>query len=540
MPANAQPPSAIPPAVPLLERGAGWVLRGPLTWAILGLAVIELALWLPNYLVWPLFADHDVFLTAAQAWDAGILPYRDFRSNNFPGTIYLCWLLGQLFGWGRPWAFFGADAALVLVFGTLMLVWSRRCFGALGPGAVGLLTFLGFYLNLDYSQAAQRDWQGPFFAVAAVLIAEAWPGRAGRWGSAWAMALGFGFRPQIVLLLPAWGFALAEGWPRADASWATRARAGLEAILALALGMVVVFAPLVGAGVGGAFVRAVRQTAYGSTYNRSNPATILEELLQQLFLVKVGVVGIGLGLLAGRARPETRRMVWTWMVALLGVFLYRPLSPRIHAYLSHPMMIVWTVGVAVLVQLVREVKIAAPTVELTMLLLIVGLGTTGKPRFCNPRASLWALKTLREGRISLTVPPGYVHNPELGKSALYDWGDYRKMLEYLRAHTAPTTRVANVLKGIPAVNGMIGRLSPFPAESIGWLYSVRYDDEAAFAQALQTTTDAVVVWSPAEAKLEPNFPLERIIAVIRTSFAPEARFGSIEVWRRQPDAPRTP
>src|SRR4051794_2690836 len=79
-----------------VERAAAWTLRGPLTVALLGLCGFQLATWVPHYLTWPWFADHDVFATLALGWEHGQLPYRDLAGNNFPGTIYLFWILGKL------------------------------------------------------------------------------------------------------------------------------------------------------------------------------------------------------------------------------------------------------------------------------------------------------------------------------------------------------------------------------------------------------------------------------------------------------------
>ena len=59
-----------------------------------------------------------------------------------------------------------------------LLAWSRRRFASFLPGLVGIGGFLGYYLTLDYSQAAQRDWQREVFlrsyslqpAVASVVV----------------------------------------------------------------------------------------------------------------------------------------------------------------------------------------------------------------------------------------------------------------------------------------------------------------------------------------------------------------------------------
>jgi len=45
-----------------LSQGvAAWLLNGPLTAALVALALVQLATWAPHYLTWPWFADHDVF-----------------------------------------------------------------------------------------------------------------------------------------------------------------------------------------------------------------------------------------------------------------------------------------------------------------------------------------------------------------------------------------------------------------------------------------------------------------------------------------------
>src|SRR5438874_2710750 len=89
-----------PPSI-RLEAFASKALRAPLAVALGLLALAQLGTWIPHYLTWPWFADHDVFATAARAWDAGLKPYRDLQGNNFPGTTYLFWALGKAFGWGR-------------------------------------------------------------------------------------------------------------------------------------------------------------------------------------------------------------------------------------------------------------------------------------------------------------------------------------------------------------------------------------------------------------------------------------------------------
>jgi hypothetical protein len=110
------------------------------------------------------------------------------------------------------------------------------------------------------------------------------------------------------------------------------------------------------------------------------------------------------------------------------------------------------------------------------------------------------------------------------------------VLSYLKRATGPETLVANVLNRFPydALNGPTGRLSPFRAESgICWLSWVDLDLDPEFARDLERATDSVVVWEPAQEDIDPKMKLERVIAVIRRLYEPEARFGAIEVWRRK-------
>ena len=106
---------------------------------LISLIILEYALWLPRYLTWPWWADHDVFATMARGWDAGLKPYRDLIGNNFPGSIYLFWMVGKLCGWGNSLAYNAFDALLLGGFGAAVLAWSRRRFGTWLPGAVTLL-----------------------------------------------------------------------------------------------------------------------------------------------------------------------------------------------------------------------------------------------------------------------------------------------------------------------------------------------------------------------------------------------------------------
>src|SRR5262249_42484811 len=151
--------------------------------------------------------------TMAQSWDAGIVPYRDIRAYNFPGPIYLCWVLGKLAGFGRTWTYYAVDAAALVLLGLGLAAWSRRCLGRVLPGVSAYLVFLTFYLSRDSFTVAQRDWHASLCVVLGLLVLETWPGRASRIVSALLAAAALATRPHVVVFLPALTAAVAEGVP---------------------------------------------------------------------------------------------------------------------------------------------------------------------------------------------------------------------------------------------------------------------------------------------------------------------------------------
>ncbi|AGA25062.1 hypothetical protein [Singulisphaera acidiphila] len=536
VPATSQAPGPeSTSSIPTSETGdrfASWVLRGPLIVALGSLCLLQLATWIPHYLTWPYWADHDVFATIAQGWDDGLLPYRDLRCNNFPGTIYLFWILGKAFGWGRTMPFYAVDAAMLVALGGLLLAWSRRRLGGVLPGLVGYLTFLSYYLSLDYAHAAQRDWQGPFFAVASLLAMQTWPSRAGRLGSALTMALAINFRPQTVLFLPAMALAIDEASRRPGESAGKAIRELLVWGTAFTLFLAASFVPLVMTGVFHDFVQGVRLTAYGGSYNRVTPASILMGWFTLLAPLRMSLIPVAIGLLALRTDVANRRMALVWLAALGFGSLYKPLSPIAHSYLNIPLMLIWAVSLAVLVHLVLALARPSPSLQLTATLVILALGVTVRPEFCVTGPTLRALASFRQGSLPDQNPPGY-RVGTVPTSGFYPWQDYRALIDHLKHRTTPETRVANVLKGDPAITSPAARHSVFPAESMAWLRMLCPEQQEDFAKILAQTENAVVVWIPGEIGPDPKFNLDTLVAVIREHYRPDVKFGAIEVWKRK-------
>ncbi len=507
---------------------ADWLLRRGLAWMVGLLCLLELGAWLPGYLTWPWWADHDVFATMARGWDGGLLPYRDLLGNNFPGTIYLFWLLGKLGGWGNTANLWAADAAFVVILGIALLGWSRRRFDSSLPGLIGYAAFLGYYLNLDYSQAAQRDWHAPFFGVLALLILQTWPGRTGRIVSALALATALLFRPQAVLFAPAILLAVVE---RDRPS--TRRVVGSLVVwgLVVTLGVILGFLPLILAGVGDEFLRGVRLASFGASYNTTSGFSVLKELLDELLDFRFVLPALASVSLIRNTSPALRSLTRTWLVALVFVAFYKPISPVQHAYLSHPLMLVWAVNLAVLTALLLKTDPPRLLLTFVAVLLVLALAVPERPRFSNPAGIRQSVASLRQDRPPLNRPAGYSTHLDSPAAGRYEWDDYRRVLNYLKHDLGPNTRIANALRYAPALTGPTGRLPAFPAESTAWLRVVRPEDEPRFVRSLEQSSDSVVVWDPRAP--DPPVKLERLHAAIERLYEPAARFGIIEVWRRK-------
>ena len=398
---------------------------------------------------------------------------------------------------------------------------------------VGAMAFLSSYLSLDYAHAAQRDWQATCFAMFGILVAQTWRGRVGRLLSAFFLAYAFTIRPQVIVFAPSLFLANVECLPE-DSSTRSRIKPGLEWLVYLAVFVTLAFAPLALSGIFGDFLRSLRHVSYGSAYNQVGPRSLARAWLLQMAEVRWAVVPMAIVLLSGLVTPRVWATARVWVLALAGVSVYKPISPVAHTYLDLPLVVVWSVCLAVLAAMVTSARGVPASFRLAAVIGLLGMGTTTlHPASCAFGPSLRAYQVLRSGREPEEAPPGY-RKSSVEVAAYYPWESYRGVLDYLRRKTSPTTKVANCLKHDPAITAVVDRPSAFPAESIAWLRMVKPDDEPAFAESLRAAKDSVVLWNPEEEGPDPSFRIDEIEDVIRRSYEFEEVFGPIQVWRRKP------
>ena len=292
-------------------------------------------------------------------------------------TSTICW--AKAFGWGNTVAYYAFDAALVIVFGILLVAWGRRRNGALLPGLIGFSTFLLYYVSQNTLVAGERDWHAAFLAMCSLLLPGLGSGRTLQTLSAVAFGLALAVRPQVFLLLPAIFLALHGSAQSRGESWkqifVTFVGWGVVAGAVTALG----FLPLVWAGILGDFLGCMKALVQ-PPYNTTSPGQILVRLSPQKHpAVLLAVTALIVLLWNGTAGPN-RRHAWVVLAAVAGVLFYAAISPIRNAYHAIPQVAVAALGVTYLVtQLLRfggqQTRLTVAAVALTFLFF----GASAKP-----------------------------------------------------------------------------------------------------------------------------------------------------------------
>ena len=395
-----------------VEAVSGIMLRRWFVVGFAGLSIYWLLTWLPHYLYWPWCRDVDTYALMAQEWDSGVLPFRDIRALGFPGHIYLHWILGKLFGWGHTGIFYAVDAAALLCLGAVVILWSHRRLGLVLPGMVAYFIFLAYYLDINFEMVAERDWHAPLCMMLGLLLLEAWPGRRTRWLSALLAGIAITIRPNIVLFLPALLVAVARG---ADATRAASATdtlriitkeaflAALEWLCAFCVFAMAGFSPLFLSGVMDDFVRSLEAVRRGGSYSDATTARSIAILWEELRQPKIWALLVSLVLISLRSSDrELKLLARTWLLALTGALVYRPIHPVDHAYLKTPLALVdavaWAIPITWLVRAATAKRLFGSTLLPGVLgiLLIVYEGIPWKfPGNCSARVSIDSIRARR-------------------------------------------------------------------------------------------------------------------------------------------------
>lgn len=212
----------------------------------------------------------------------------------------------------------------------LLWFWSRRVIGAALPGLAAYVLFLSYYLELNYSLTAQRDWHGPFFLVAAVLLLQTWPGRAGWISAGLLAAFGTSIRPQVVLFLPALFLALDHQVRQPGDEWRETFRPLLVLVGAMAVGLVALVIPLAVAGSLDAFVSSLGSLAPGEGYSALALGGMVRRAILSVSPAKLIAVPLAIALFWRGSSRAIRRPALVWAAAYAGALAYGTVSPFPH------------------------------------------------------------------------------------------------------------------------------------------------------------------------------------------------------------------
>ncbi len=533
------PDPPISPGAPDLAPPVFSLLRLGMTILIALWCVTLLVVWIPHYLTWPWFCDQEQFAMIARSWEVGLKPYRDVVTYQFPGEIYLFWVLGKLTGWGNTVSIYALDVVLVIGLGILLVLWGLRLSGRLLPGLIGFSSFLLYYLSVRFNVAAERETQTAVLTLASLMMPSIWAGQGGRVSSAVAFGLALLIRPQVVLLLPAILLAVDSSVRPPGAPWRQTLIAlltwGLISGLTFAIGLL----PLVLNGTLLDFwhnLQSMRSSlgrdAVGmgvlGILGNVHPLTLPKHLLLSAALV----VGLMPWNQAGNA---TRRLLPMVLTAIVGVSFYHAISPIRIPYHATPQIAVaamaLTLAAAQLVQgqtrpLVRLAALAA---------LFLLFGAREKPRALDvltPGERTYglreSLRILSTGELPLRPAVGFYENPG------YSWEDTCATIRYLKEHD-PDVPVALLLMVNPAATASVAARSlavPIPEGN----YLLMVNDPTLMPRllaALESAKPCLVLWNPSHPVNEdPKF--NPLWTLLQNRFEAEARFGNIEIWHRRP------
>jgi hypothetical protein len=532
-----------------------------LTWAALAVAGAIFAAWLPNYLRWPLFVDADYFAQIAREWDSGIAPpYRDTLCYNTPGQIYLFWIAGKLFGWGRTAAVQLVDAALLVAFLGGLVAWSRRRFESALPGALAALGVMAFYAGCGYYVAGQRTWQAGLLGAGSILAAQALGGRRGPILSGALLGAAVLFRPEAA----PWGLgalaAVIVGALERDRNALRTAMLwGLGAAGATVLGML----PLLASGVLGDFLAALRAGVSGRYYDPatcvSRPFwTIVGEFPLYEFLspypvrfILVGLPALWLiALVRGNARARADLAVWVVSGVWVGLAAFR--APFFIGYLVLPIALAALLTVAPALAALRDDLLKTPALAAVV---VLGLGLVlvpGVPAYCTPRLSWRTCRAVARGK-PVAEPPLYVKPDASDADRRRVWEDYRACVAYLRNDLPKGRTVWNAVDPFGERGGLgltfaaerrtggYSTMLLWPSVPNAWFeraLAAAADDprSALIIDARKLNAEAPAGAPPMKAQL--GRWNSELTGVLKSRFEPTARFGPLEVWVRKPETPQ--
>lgn len=513
---------------------------------ILGVCLI----WVPEYLVQPLWTDHEHVLVMARLWDLGQFPWTNMLTYQFPGEMEFAWLSAKLFGWGNPIGFYMLDMILNLIFVIALLAWSNRQLGNWKFAVSGILGMLAIELSLPFTNVAQRDTHTALMAMLAFCL----PGalRSVKWGTALsAIAFGFGLaiRPHMVLFLPMILCGLVWAFHSNDREILYKqnrkklaALLGLWMIVAVAASCLFL-SPVLGPRHSPDFMAALRFPFQQEGAYAEKELASYAIVFRDLYRVSRHFWFISISLLIIAIPSQQKwRLIGLFLVfmGISGMF-YRAVHPVDHGYLQLPLQLLECLGLVIITAwLVDQSKNINGWMWLSLCGLTCHVLVTSLPLYIEASYAPKAVRYLLDGTDPGYSPPGArAAYPNAEWIYHYDWIDWVRATDWLRLETKPDTKILNILsfQPFPPFCATIDRLPLGPTESIvlmNWFTNRNFEPD--WIKALeQAPPGSLVAWDNHRMNLPNLRRLGNVVNTIEKLYQPRAKFGEIEFWEKRPE-----
>ncbi len=512
-------------------------LRLPLQWILSIIIALWFLLWAPHYLYWPWWMDLEHFSVSAHAWDQGIKPYRDLIDFNFPGPIYIMWMIGKLFGWNHPMAANFLDIMVCIVLFCLTIRWSKRVFDSSTAGLIGCILMARYYMSLDASRVMQREWYVIALGIGMLMITQMTTHRYKYLFSGFVLAVALVIRPYAILLLPAVIVSVVIEY------WGQRLKTEIalkQIVLSGLVSSLILWSPLVFHGIADDFFRETfRELMYGNYDPQGREAfhwTVYNQIATKVIFSALCTVVLTLYLL--RNDPCKLGLVLPWVVMFVSMVFYKPLCPVMHAYTEIPLEMVAGLMLGIFWGVFENFQGVSSRFKVSLIGFWTWFFLPAFPDMLSVSSSREALVSMVSSTGLEKSPPGWAgHLKDRNKiPKVYFWQDYQSALEFIREETSSEVRVVNFIRKqpFPTFNGPTGRLSLWPcAEGIQWLRWVHPELELEYANSLQSQVPSIVIWNDREEMSNVAIKYPLIDRLIRREYEPLARFGQIDIWKRR-------
>ncbi len=512
-------------------------LRLTLQWILTIIIALWFLLWAPHYLYRPWWMDLEHFSVSAHSWDQGVKPYRDLIDFNFPGPIYIMWMIGKLFGWDHPMAANFLDIMVCIVLFCLTIRWSKRVFDSSTAGLIGCILMARYYMSLDASRVMQRDWYVIASGIGMLMITQMTTHRYKYLFSGFILAVAFVIRPYAVLLLPPLVLSiLLENWgQRLKTEIALK-----QVVLSGLVSSLILWSPLVFHGIADDFFREIfRELMYGNYDPEGREVfhwTVYHQIATKVIFSAFCTLIPSLYLL--RNDRCKLYLVLPWVVMFVSMVFYKPLCPVMHAYTEIPLEMVAGLMLGIFWGVFENCQGVSSRFKVSLIGFWTWFFLPAFPEMLSVSSSREALVSMVSSKGLEKSPPGWAgHLKDRNKiPRVYFWQDYQSALEFIREETSSDVRIVNFIRKqpFPTFNGPTGRLSLWPCgEGIQWLRWVHPELELEFANSLQSQVPSIVIWNDREEMSKVEIKLPLIDNMIRREYEPFARFGQIDIWKRR-------